>query len=67
MSHNLPKLYSKADLAKRWRVSRQVVKNWENRHKNFPDPIMWVHNDTLPLYIEKDVIKYENERKLNER
>ncbi|WBX80109.1 hypothetical protein PD280_21320 [Virgibacillus salarius] len=64
MSNKLPKLYSKADLARRWGVSRQVVKNWELRHDNFPKPVMWVHDNSLPLYIEKDIIKYEELRSL---
>ncbi len=61
---DLPKLYSKADLARRWNVSRQVVKNWELRHDDFPDPVMWVHDNSLPLYLEKDVKDYESKRKL---
>lgn len=67
MTRDLPKLYSKADLATRWGVSRQVVKNWENRHDNFPAPVMKVHNDSLPLYLEKDIIKYEEERKIKKK
>ncbi|MGP4041881.1 hypothetical protein ACTWP4_18565 [Gracilibacillus sp. D59] len=65
MVEGLPKLYSKADLARRWGVSRQVVKNWESRHDNFPDPAMWVHDDSLPLYLEEDVLEYEKERKIS--
>lgn len=65
MSNKLPKLYSKADLARRWGVSRQVVKNWELRHDNFPKPVMWVHDNSLPLYIEKDIIEYEELRDLD--
>jgi hypothetical protein len=57
--NQLPKLLSKADMATRWNVSRQVVNNWESRHEDFPKPVMHVHNGTLPLYLESDVIEYE--------
>ncbi|GIP63384.1 hypothetical protein J32TS6_19390 [Virgibacillus pantothenticus] len=61
---DLPKLYSKADLARRWNVSRQVVKNWELRHDDFPQPVMWVHDNSLPLYLEEDIKGYEAKRGL---
>lgn len=61
---DLPRLYSKADLARRWNVSRQVVKNWELRHDDFPKPVMRVHDNSLPLYLEEDIIKYEEQRGL---
>ncbi|MBU5265835.1 hypothetical protein [Virgibacillus proomii] len=62
---DLPKLYSKADLARRWNVTRQVVKNWELRHNDFPKPVMWVHDNSLPLYLEEDIKKYEAKRGLS--
>lgn len=55
----LPKLLSKADMAKRWEVTSQVVHNWEKRHDNFPEPVMRVHDDKLPLYLLEDVVIYE--------
>lgn len=61
----IPQLLSKADMAKRWGVSRQVVKNWEARHKDFPKPVMWVHDNSLPLYIKDDVKQYEKLRNLS--
>jgi hypothetical protein len=60
----LPKLMTKADMATRWGVSRQVVKNWEDRHSNFPKPVMIVSNGQIPLYLESDVERYEQERGL---
>lgn len=59
----VPPLMSKADMAKRWGVSRQVVNNWEARHSDFPEPAIWVHDGSLPLYLEEDVMKYEKWRK----
>lgn len=57
-----PKLLSKSDMATRWNVSRQVVFNWENRHDDFPKPVMKVDNERMPLYSLDDVQKYEEER-----
>lgn len=59
------KLYAKSDLATRWGVTRQVVNNWSTRHVDFPEEIMRVDNGRMPLYLEKDVIKYEKERSLD--
>jgi hypothetical protein len=67
MKMNIPTLLSKADMATRWCVTRQVVNNWENRHSNFPKPVMTVHNGSLPLYLEVDVLKYEQERKIPDK
>ncbi|PAF35560.1 hypothetical protein CHH58_16010 [Terribacillus saccharophilus] len=64
MKRELPKLYSKADLARRWGATRQVVNNWENRHNDFPDPVMHVHDGSLPLYLHEDITKYEEKREL---
>lgn len=52
-------ILTKADMATRWGVTRQVVNNWENRHSDFPKPIMTVQNGSLPLYLESDVMVYE--------
>lgn len=60
----LPKLMTKADMATRWNVSRQVVKNWESRKSDFPSPIQWVSNDSIPLYLAEDVYQYEKEHNL---
>lgn len=55
----IPKLLSKSDMATRWGVTRQVVNNWSNRHSDFPPEVIRVDNGRLPLYLESDVIKYE--------
>lgn len=57
-------ILTKADRATRWGVTRQVVNNWENRHSDFPKPIMTVQNGSLPLYLESDVMVYEKTRRL---
>lgn len=63
-SIKIPPLLSKADLATRWGVSRQVVNNWESRHDDFPPVAIAVHNGSLPLYLESDVEVYERSRNL---
>lgn len=60
----LPNLLTKSDMATRWGTTRQVVTNWSNRHKDFPKEVMRVDNDRMPLYLEADVIKYEESRGL---
>jgi len=60
----IPKLYTKSDLATRWSVTRQVVNNWSNRHTDFPTEVARVDNGRLPLYLEDDILKYEQSRKI---
>lgn len=64
---NIPPLLSKADMATRWGVSRQVVNNWESRHNDFPAVAITVHNGSLPLYLESDVGEYERARGLQKK
>lgn len=70
----MEKIYTKADLAARWGVSRQVVNNWSKSKAErgyagrnpvqFPEPFQSVSNGAIPLYLESDIKKYENERNL---
>lgn len=60
-----PKLLSNSDLAARWNVSRQVVHNWSFRRDDFPIVAIRVDNGRMPLYLLKDVLKYEKERGIN--
>jgi hypothetical protein len=62
--NSITKLLAKSDLATRWGVTRQVVNNWSNRHEDFPPEVIRVDNGRMPLFAEKDVIKYEEQRKL---
>lgn len=61
----IPKLLSKSDLATRWGVTRQVVNNWSNRHKDFPPESIRVDNGRLPLFLESDVEDYEKSRSIS--
>ncbi|HDR3524033.1 TPA: hypothetical protein QCN93_004746 [Bacillus pacificus] len=62
----MEKLYTQADLATRWDVSRQLVNNWRTRHiKTFPDPVQYVSNGKIALYKESDVMKYEEGEEFN--
>ena len=51
-------------MATRWKVTRQVVNNWESRHSDFTTEVFRVDNGRLPLYVEADVIVYEVARGL---
>lgn len=57
-------LFAKSDMASRWGVTRQVVNNWEARHKDFPPVITKVDNERMPLYELVDVEEYEDARGL---
>lgn len=60
------KVFTKVDLAARWGVSRQVVNNWSARRSDFPDPIQFVSNGSIPIYAESDILKYEKLRGVSE-
>ena len=66
LADKLPQLLTKADIATRWGMSRQAVHKREQQHENFPKPVMWVHNGSLPLYLTMDVITYEQEKNLGQ-
>jgi predicted DNA-binding transcriptional regulator AlpA len=53
-------LITKADMAKRWGVSRQVVHNWSKRHEDFPQPVDRI--GMTPVFSIADVERYEKMR-----
>lgn len=59
------KIFSQSDLAKRWGVSKQMVKNWEFRHDNFPQPMATVNEGRTKIYDIAEVERYETARGLN--
>ncbi|UTR05167.1 hypothetical protein MM326_13725 [Alkalihalobacillus sp. LMS6] len=61
----LPKLLTKSDMATRWGIARNAVKNREDRHDDFPPVATRVDNGRLPLYLEVDVEAYEARRGYN--
>lgn len=63
----LPKLLTKSDMATRWGLARNAVKNREDRHDDFPPVAARVDNGRLPLYLETDVIAYEARRGYSEK
>lgn len=60
----MEKLYTKVDIGLRWGVTRQVVNNWSKRREDFPQPVQYVSNGAIPLYLESDVKRYEEKRGL---
>ncbi|MFB7302637.1 hypothetical protein [Heyndrickxia sporothermodurans] len=57
---DIPKLLSNADMAERWKVSRQVVNNWKLRYSDkFPTYATTVHGGKLPLYLLSDIEEFE--------
>lgn len=59
-------LVTKADIARRWGVSRAAVRQREERNvnKNFPKPIGYVYNGNLAIYDLEDVKRYEKEENI---
>jgi hypothetical protein len=57
-------IFSQTDLAERWGVTRQVVKNWEFRHNDFPQPIATVNGGKTKIYALDDVLRYESSRRM---
>lgn len=64
-SYIMEKLYTKVDLSNRWGVSRQVVNNWSKRNEDFPAPLQFVSNGSIPLYTESSIKLYEEKRGIN--
>lgn len=54
-------LISKAAIAKRWGVSRQVVHNRSKRHTDFPQvaQVIDAGGNEVPLYRVSDLERYE--------
>ncbi|GIN10198.1 hypothetical protein J26TS2_00650 [Shouchella clausii] len=63
-TEQLPKLLTKSDMSTRWNLRRNAIKNREDRHDDFPPVIQRVDNGRTPLYLESDVIKYEQKHGL---
>jgi hypothetical protein len=57
-------IFSQMDLAKRWGVTKQVVKNWEFRHTDFPKPLATINEGRTKIYDITEVERYENIRNL---
>lgn len=61
--NQIPVLFSKVDIARRWGMSKQGVNNLSIRHDDFPVPVMFIHSGKTPLYTLDSLIVYENKRK----
>lgn len=58
-NQQIPSLLANADLATRWGVSAQSVRQWIELHPDFPKPVMRVANNRTPLYLELQIEAYE--------
>lgn len=57
--NDLPKLLTIADLSKRWDMPRQSLHEKKGEH-SFPLPVQYVANNRTALFLESDIIEYEN-------
>lgn len=55
-------LYTKSDLAKRWKITIQRLNNWELKHDDFPARLQGVVAGDLPIYSLVDIKEYEDKR-----
>lgn len=56
------KLLGIADLAKRWKYTKQGVHQKIKQDANFPKPIAVINKNIL-VFVESDIIPYEQKRK----
>jgi len=56
--NNLPKLLTIADLSKRWDMPRQSLHEKKGEY-SFPLPVQYVANDRTALFLESDILEYE--------
>jgi predicted double-glycine peptidase len=51
------------DLTKRWNYTRQGVHQKQKQDDNFPKPVAIINEGSTKVFLEKDIIKYENNHK----
>jgi len=57
--NDLPKLLTIADLSKRWDMPRQSLHEKKGEY-SFPLPVQYVANNRTALFLESDIIEYED-------
>jgi hypothetical protein len=58
----LPKLLAAADIKTRWQMPRQGVHRRIKQDPDFPQPVMRVANGAIALFLESDIIDYEQKK-----
>lgn len=58
-ANDLPKLLTIADLSKRWDMPRQSLHEKKGEY-SFPLPVQYVANNRTALFLESDIIEYED-------
>lgn len=56
--NDLPKLLTIADISKRWDMPRQSLHEKKGEY-SFPLPVQYVANNRTALFLESDIIEYE--------
>jgi hypothetical protein len=51
------------DLTKRWNYTRQGVHQKQKQDDNFPKPVAIINEGRTKVFLEKDIIEYENNHK----
>ena len=50
-----------SDLAKRWNYTKQGVHQKQKQDNTFPKPIAKINQKRIQVFLEKDIIKYEQQ------
>ena len=51
------------DLVKRWNYTRQGVHQKQKQDKTFPTPITKINEGRIQVFLEKDIIEYEQKHR----
>ncbi|UOY91909.1 hypothetical protein MUG87_15765 [Ectobacillus sp. JY-23] len=56
---HLPGLLLYRDLVKRWALTYERVRELAESKGDFPKPYMFLYEENVPVYLEKEIVEYE--------
>jgi len=57
------KLFGITDLAKRWNYTKQGIHQKQKADDAFPKPIARINQERIQVFLEKDIIEYEQKNR----
>jgi len=57
------KLFGITDLAKRWNYTKQGLHQKQKTDDSFPKPVAKINQARIQVFLEKDIIEYEQKRR----
>lgn len=61
----VPQLLGRADLMRRWEITKQATIWRSQNHDDFPKPIQYIHGGKTAIYDLADVLAYEEKHGWN--